>query len=282
MNRARYTVEKMSKLFGVSRSAYYEWLKQGDLKAETISIDKEVKEVFESSKKTYGSPRVYEELKEQGIKVSKSTVARRMRRLGLQARPRRRFIHTTDSKHEYKVFGNILNRCFTSERVNEKWVSDITYIATEKGWTYLTVILDLAERMIVGWTLSKDMSASNTTVAALKIALQRRSLKSGLVLHSDRGVQYCCSEFRKVIKKTKCIQQSMSRKGNCWDNAPAESFFKTLKSEWTNKFRYKNYDEAQRSIFDYIERWYNTKRKHSTLGYMSPLQKYYFLTQTAA
>jgi transposase InsO family protein len=180
------------------------------------------------------------------------------------------------------VFDNILNRSFEADQVNTKWVSDITYIPTQKGWAYLTVILDLADRMVVGWTLSDDMSAYKTTVASLNVAIQRRRPKGKLLFHSDRGIQFCCSEFRSTIRKSKCITQSMSRKANCWDNAPAESFFKTLKVEWTNKFTYKNHMEAEKSIFDYIERWYNTKRKHSTNRYMSPLQKFYFLTQTAA
>jgi len=282
MNRANYSVEKMCKLLGVSRSSYYDWLKKDPVLKKEECIENQVVELFEDSKGTYGSPRICEELLDQGVIISKATVARVMKRLGIQARPRRKFIHTTDSKHNHRVFDNILNRSFGSQRVNEKWVSDITYIRTKQGWTYLTVIIDLADRMLVSWTLSKDLSAYQTTVACLKIALQRRKPKQPLVFHSDRGIQYCCIEFRKIVEQTKCIQQSMSRKGNCWDNAPAESFFKTLKVEWTNKFNYENLEQAQKSIFDYIERWYNTKRKHSSIGYKSPLQKHYFLTQTAA
>lgn len=282
MNRARYSVEKMCKVLGMSRSAYYDWLKKDCKGAMKKGIDRRIKEVFENSKRTYGSPRVYQELKQHGVKTSKSTVARIMQRQGLQARPRRKFVHTTDSNHDYRVFENILNRHFTSERVNEKWVSDITFIPTKMGWTYLTVIIDLADRMIVGWTLSEDMSAQHTSVESLKIALQRRKVNKKLLFHTDRGVQYCCSEFNAIIKQTEYVYQSMSRKGNCWDNAPAESFFKTLKSEWVNKFDYQSFVEAKKSIFDYIERWYNTKRKHSTIEYMSPLQKFYSLTETVA
>ncbi len=283
MNRANYSVEKMCKLLGVGRSSYYDWLNKEDVSTQcSTRLDSEVIRLFEDSKRTYGSPRISQVLKQMGIVVSKSTVGRMMSRLGLEARPRRKFIHTTDSKHDLRVFDNILNRCFTVEQVNKKWVSDISYIPTQQGWIYLTVIIDLADRMVVGWTLSKNMSAQQTSVASLNTALHRRNPRTKLILHTDRGVQYCCSEFRSVVGKAKCIHQSMSRKGNCWDNAVAESFFKTLKTEWTNKFKYKNIEEAQKSIFDYIERWYNTTRKHSTLGYMSPLQKYYCLTQTAA
>lgn len=282
MNRARYSVERMCQLLMVTRSSYYEWLKRKTVKTTRRDIEREVKQVFKACKGSYGSPRICEELKEKGIQVSKSTVARVMQKLGLQARPRRKYVHTTDSRHGYKVFDNILNRSFEADQVNTKWVSDITYIPTQKGWAYLTVILDLADRMVVGWTLSDDMSAYKTTVASLKVAMQRRRPKGKLLFHSDRGIQFCCSEFRSTIRKSKYITQSMSRKANCWDNAPAESFFKTLKVEWTNKFTYKNLREAEKSIFDYIERWYNTKRKHSTNMYMSPLQKFYYLTQTAA
>lgn len=286
MNKAKYSVEKMCLLLKVSKSAYYDWLRRNDLyldgKSEKLKaiVDK----LFQKSKRTYGSPRIAQMLQDSGMQVSKSTVARIMQSLGIQARPRRKYVHTTDSDHDYKVFDNKLNRNFESRAVNEKWVSDITYIATQQGWTYLTIIMDLADRMIVGWHLSKKLTASQTSVSALEVALKRRKRKSDrkLLLHSDRGVQYCCTEFRQRLKKAKQIEQSMSRKGNCWDNAPAESFFKTLKVEWTNKYRYKNIDQARTSIFDYIERWYNTKRKHSGINYMTPLEKHYFLTRTAA
>jgi transposase InsO family protein len=282
MYSAKYPVEKMCRVMGVSRSSYYDWLKKRPLKNKIDRFQKEVIKEFSESKQTYGSPRICSALNERGIALSKSTVARIMKQTGLQARPRRRFVHTTDSKHNYKVFENLLSRNFESKRINEKWVSDITYIPTRKGWTYLTVIIDLADKMVVGWSLSDQMTAKSTTIASLKIALKRRKIRESLIFHSARGVQYCSIDFRRIISKSKHIQQSMSRKGNCWDNAPAESFFKTLKVEWTNKYVYKDIDEARKSIFDYIERWYNTKRKHSAIGYMSPLEKYYFLTQTAA
>jgi transposase InsO family protein len=282
MYSSKYPVEKMCSVLGVSRSAYYDWLKKRVIRNKVDHYKKEVIKEFSASKRTYGSPRICQVLNEKGISVSKSTVARIMKNIGLQARPKRKFVHTTDSKHNYKVFGNILNRNFEAKRINQKWVSDITYIPTSKGWTYLTVIIDLADKMVVGWSLSDQMTAQSTTIACLKLALKRRKIRERLIFHSDRGVQYCSIDFRQIIRKSKHTIQSMSRKGNCWDNAPAESFFKTLKVEWTNKFVYEDIDEARKSIFDYIERWYNTQRKHSTIGYMSPLEKYYFLTQTAA
>jgi len=282
MKRANYSVEKMCKLLDVSRTSYYGWLKREEIELKKDTIKDLVLEIFHNSKSTYGSPRIQDALKDLKIEVSKSTVARVMKDLKIQARGRRKFKVTTDSKHDLEVFKNTLNREFEAEKVNKKWVSDITYIWTNQGWTYLTIIMDLAERMIVSWNLSKDMSAKNTTVSALNLAVKRRNPKTKLLFHSDRGIQYCCTEFRSLVEKTGCIKQSMSRKGNCWDNAPAESFFKTLKTEWVSKYKYQNYYQAHTSIFDYIERWYNTKRKHSGIDYMSPLQKHYFLTRTAA
>jgi len=206
-----------------------------------------------------------------------------MKREGLVARPRAKYVHTTDSDHGYQIAENILNRDFTATRPNEKWVSDITYILTQNGWKYLTVILDLFDRMVVAWTLSSDMSCENTTVNALKIALQRRKINQPLLFHSDRGVQYCSVLFRYVLNQNPWISQSMSRKGNCWDNAVAESFFKSLKTEWVKKLKYQSLEDAKKSIFDYIERWYNTKRRHSANGYMSPLKKYkLFFNRNAA
>lgn len=283
MNKSVYTVEKMCLLLGISRTSYYAWLKGGSkCNYKKDKIRSKVLEIFEESKLSYGSPRIHDELKNLKIDVSKSTVARVMKSLEIQARAKKKFKITTDSNHEFQVFENKLSREFEAKQVNEKWVSDITYIWTSQGWTYLTVIMDLAERMIVAWNLSKDMSAQNTTVKTLNLAMKRRKIGGKLLFHSDRGVQYCCSEFRNIIAKSKYIEQSMSRKGNCWDNAAVESFFKTLKTEWVGRFKYEGYAQAQTSIFDYIERWYNTKRKHSSLNYMSPLQKHYFLTRTAA
>jgi transposase InsO family protein len=272
----------MCAVFCISRSSYYKWLKRKVHLSNHVLISDLILKTFDKCKRHYGSPRVCEELKDMGIIVSKSTVARIMKSLGIQARPRRKFVHTTDSKHSFKVFENVLDRMFESKRVNEKWLSDITYIPTQSGWAYLTIVIDLADRMIVGWHLSKDLTAQNTSIKALEIALKRRVRTGKLLFHSDRGVQYCCFEFRDQLKKAGSITHSMSRKGNCWDNAPAESFFKTLKVEWTNRFKYNDIEEARKSIFNYIEMWYNTKRKHSSNKMLSPLQKHNLLTRTAA
>lgn len=282
MNREKYTVERMCALFQISRSSYYAWMKKGVAFLKRDQILDQVTKSFKANKCLYGSPRLAVELKEQGCDVSRATIARVMRNEGLVARPRRKYVHTTDSDHNWKVANNILNRDFSATRPNKKWVSDISYIPTLQGWTYLTVILDLADRMIVSWSLSSDLSSENTSIRALKIAMKRRKINQPLLFHSDRGVQYCSATFTDVLNKNHWIEQSMSRKGNCWDNAVAESFFKTLKTECVNKFKYHDIEDAQRSIFDYIERWYNTKRRHSAIGYLSPLQKHLFFHRDAA
>lgn len=268
----------MCKVFNISRSGYYKWYNR-DKKESKIQVHGiEIRKVFNQSQGTYGSPRVTHELQQKGIDVSRSTVARSMFNQKLMARPKRKFIHTTDSKHGLQVFPNLLNRDFTSTEVNQKWVSDITYIRTTKGWAYLTTVLDLADRMIISWTVSDDLSTKKTTLAAMKIALERRKPKGELLFHSDRGIQYCAVEFRQFLRQgNTIITQSMSRKGNCWDNAVAESFFKTLKIEFIKDKTFKNLEEAKFEIFNYIERWYNTQRKHSAIGYLSPLQMFYKL-----
>ena len=216
-------------------------------------IKEAVKNNFKKCKGHYGSPRLTIELQQLGHDISRATVARVMKSEGLIARPRAKYIHTTDSNHDYQVAENILNRNFETTRLNEKWVSDITYIPTFEGWTYLTIILDLADRMIVAWNLSSDMTTDNTTIKTMKLAMERRKVIEPLILHSDRGVQYCSNDFTNLLSQNKHIKQSMSRKGNCWDNAVAESFFKSLKTEWVRKLKYRNIEDAQRSIFDYIE-----------------------------
>ena len=263
----------MCSLFGLSRSGYYAWLRRQPVKPNSELLKPEIKELFDQSKGTYGSPRMTIALQERGYQVSRSTVGRIMRSLGIMARPRRRYVSATHSHHGYRVAPNLLNREFTATRVNEKWVSDITYIPLNRGFVYLTVIIDLADRMVVGWNLSADMTAKNTVIRSFKNACYLRKVKKPLIFHSDRGVQYCSADFATLLQQNKWIRQSMSAKGNCWDNAVAESFFKTLKIEWVNKRSFTNIQQARGSLFDYIERWYNTKRKHSANDYLSPLEK---------
>lgn len=242
-----------------------------------------VKEAFRKSKETYGSPRIAIELRSEGYEISRATVARLMNSQGIKARKRKKFVITTENDNNQIKSPNVLNRNFRSSRLNEKWVSDITYIPSKDGWIYLTVIIDLADRMVVAWSLSKDLHTENTILKVMNEAIKKRSINKELIFHSDQGIQYCSTVFRKLFQNNKNLIQSMSRKGNCWDNAVAESFFKTLKVEWVNKFQYKNFDDAEKSIFEYIETWYNTRRRHSAIGYISPWQKHkLFFNQTAA
>lgn len=192
-------------------------------------------------------------------------------------------VQTTDSKHDYPIANNLLNREFSAEKPGQKWVSDITYIRTGEGWLYLTAILDLADRKVVGWSLSDTLKAVDTSIAAWQMALKNRPLINDLLFHSDRGIQYACSEFRDQFKELPVLQ-SMSRKGNCWDNAVAESFFKTLKCEMVNHVHFETRQQAKLATFEYIEGWYNRRRKHSTLDYQTPLQceSYYFTSSMAA
>jgi transposase InsO family protein len=187
-------------------------------------------------------------------------------------------VQTTDSDHEYAIAENHLNRDFSAQGTGQKWVSDLTYIRTGEGWLYLTAILDLADRKVVGWALSDNMKASDTTIAAWKMALRNRPVKQQLLFHSDRGMQYACTDFKEQLKGLPVLQ-SMSRKANCWDNAVAESFFKTLKTELVYHEDYSTKQQARLATFEYIEGWYNRKRRHSALGNRSPEQFQTYLEQ---
>jgi transposase InsO family protein len=274
----RFSVEMMSRVLGVSRSGYYKWLKISCSKERALSLDEQIKVVFEQSKCRYGSPRVCKEINKKRLenKLSSATVARRMQALRLVARPKRKYVHTTDSDHELKVSPNLLNRNFAVEKVNTVWVSDITYINTDDGWRYLTIVLDLADRAVIGWTLSQTMHAQCTVIEALKQAIHRRGIQphGKLMFHSDRGVQYACDDFRALLAHYR-ITQSMSRKGNCWDNAVAESFFKTIKTEELNRLKTIKAQTLNSLVFKYIEGWYNTQRIHSALNGLTPWEAFY-------
>lgn len=276
-NRSKeYTVAMMSRVLDVSRSGYYKWLeKEGVTVKKTDELNSDIKTIFSVSKQTYGSPRITIELQKRNINYSKSTVARRMASLRIYARSPRKYVSTTDSEHDYKVADNLLDRKFSVKELNTAWVSDITYVRVKDSWMYLTTMIDLADRMVVGWSLSGDMTTKNTVCAAFKSAVVNRGIKkkSNLMLHSDRGVQYASKEFRTLIESYGCIQ-SMSRKGNCWDNAPAESFFKTIKVEALYKYKFLSKEHLKTVIFRYIDGWYNTIRIHSSLGGKSPLETY--------
>ena len=267
-----YKLSKLCRVLSVSRSGYYKWLKRtpGKWEVENEKLLKEIKCIHEQYDQIYGSPRITEELLSLGYSCSRPRVARIMAKNDIYAKTKKKFKKTTDSDHKYPVSPNLLNQDFTADHLNQKWVSDITYVRTSVGWLYLTVIIDLFNRQVVGWSMSRRLTAETTTVAALTDAKQRQHPPEGLIFHSDRGVQYACQEFRKKIAEYKMVQ-SMSGKGNCYDNAVAESFFKTLKTELVYFNKYKTREQARLSIFNYIEVFYNRKRRHSTLGQKSPV-----------
>jgi putative transposase len=202
-----------------------------------------------------------------GNKTSRITVAKYMNELGLRSKLSKKFKVTTNSTHKHLIVPNVLNRKFSVAEPSKVWVSDITYIRVKEGFLYLTTVLDLYDRKIIGWSLSNGMSVEETSLAALRMAVKNRSLKKGLVFHSDRGLQYASKKFTNVIDSYKMITRSMSRKGNCWDNAVAESFFKTLKMEQIYGNTLISKEQMELDIFEFIEIWYNRKRRHSTLDY---------------
>jgi len=268
----------MSEVFKVSRSGYYKWLKQEEVVNEKEEeLQEEIRIIFEKSKATYGSPRMHQALQNKGIETSESTVARRMRSLQLTPKKKKKFKHTTDSGHDLAISPNLLNREFTVTELGRVWVSDITYIRVKHSFVYLTTVIDLADRMVVGWSLSDNMTDEDTVIVAFKKAIKNRPIQAGLLFHSDRGSQYASKAFRELLDQEDCIQ-SMSRKGNCWDNAVAESFFKTLKVESLYRVKFENYQEVYSAIFDYIDGWYNTKRIHSSLDGRSPAEMARILT----
>jgi putative transposase len=269
-NQAEFPISIMCSVFDVSRSGYYVWLKQpeGKKRQEDQALLTVIKEIHQESDRTYGSPRVHRELQRRGKRYGRNRVARLMRKDGLRAKTKRKFKATTNSQHQLPVAANLLNREFTPERPNQVWVADITYIWTGEGWLYLAIVLDLFSRAIVGWSMSERMTRG-LVIDAYILAVKRRNPPPGLIHHSDRGSQYASTAFQVLLAKygTTC---SMSRKGNCWDNAPAESFFGTLKRELVFHCQYSTRSEARQSIFSYIERFYNRKRIHSSLGYRTP------------
>ena len=266
---------KMAELFGVSRSAYYKWLKSGLTKPQDepdAEITRLIREIVLNHNYRYGNPRVKRELlKKHGIRVSRKKIARLLRKHGLNARRMRKYTATTDSKHSYPVCENILNRDFSAAKPGQKWVSDITYLRELNGWVYLTVVIDLFDRKVIGWSLSGNLEAVNTAIPAFEMDVKNRAPEKDLVFHSDRGVQYRSYPFRDVMRNL-CpgARQSMSRKGNCWDNACAESFFSTLKSEVEKAAGKYPAAEIRQAVFFYIESYYNRERMHSVLDYVAP------------
>jgi len=275
-----FPVAVMCRLFGVTRQGYYAHLKRAAAKQPAeVELQAQIKKAHVESRYTYGSPRILKALRDKGIPASKRRVERTMRALGLQGTKRRRFRVTTKANPAHRVAPNVLDRNFTAEGPNQRWVTDITYVPTAEGWLFLAAIVDLFSRRIVGWAMDTTMHRSlvlttlttRLPLQALENAVRRRAPATGLQHHSDRGCQYTSQDYRAALQKLG-IEVSMSRKGNCWDNAVAESFFATFKTEliydrpWPNRLR------LRAAVFDYIEVFYNRQRLHSTLGYKTPNQ----------
>ena len=271
--RRYHRVEKMARVLEVSRGGYYAWRKREMSRRaqEDEALVVQIRDIQEKvTKYRYGSPRMTEELRRRGYQVGHNRVARLMRANSLNARPCKKFRITTMSGHKHEAAPNVVNREFSPKGPNKVWASDATYVATAEGWVYLFVIIDLYSRRVVGWAMSNSLGTA-TLLQALWMAVARRGSPEGLIFHSDRGVQYASTKFRNVLR-TKRFIQSMSRKGNCWDNACVESFFKTLKSELIGTRIYESRKAAKQAIFEYIEVFYNRVRLHSTLGYRSPFE----------
>lgn len=269
-NSMTFPVKKMAKILNVSRSSYYDWLRREPTEKDVLNnlFILKIKKIFKDNDNRYGSPRIYKEMKKTGFFCSLNKTAKIMRRNGLIARPKRRFKVTTDSSHHYPISPNLLSRNFKVAFMNSVWVSDITYIRTDQGWLYLCIVLDLYSRRVVGYSMASHLRAE-LAIDALEMAVRYRKPGSGLIFHSDRGIQYASEDFRKKLSSYKMIQ-SMSRKGDCWDNACAESFFSTLKLEEVYRKKYRTKEEARESIFEYIAVYYNRRRSHSFLDFLSP------------
>ena len=266
-----YGVGRMCRVLEVSRSGFYDWRSRpcGKRRQENEKLLMAIRESYHKSKGNYGSPRIMEDLREKGIRCGENRIAKIMKVNGIVAKSKRKFKVTTNSKHNLPVTENLLQQQFVATGPNKVWCSDITYIQTLEGWLYLVVILDVFSRRVVGWAMSERLTA-DFVMRALYQAMGRRNPALGCIFHSDRGVQYACSEFRKILQNNGFLQ-SMSRKGDCYDNAIAESFFHTLKTEHVYQCRYPTRAEARQSVFEYIEIFYNRQRRHSALGYRSPI-----------
>jgi len=262
----------MCRVLRVSTSGFYDWLKDPDgiRGREDVELSEQITKIFEESKESYGSRRIRRALRKLEKYCSRGRIRRLMRRLGLIAKRRRRFHITTNSKHCFDVHPNLLERNFSVDGPDQVWVSDITYIWTDEGWLFLATVIDLFSRKVVGWSMSESLK-SQIAIDALEMAIAARNPAPGLIHHSDRGVQYACGDYQKIIRRAG-MRPSMSRKGDCWDNSVAESFFSTLKKELVWRTKFTSREQARREIFEFIEVFYNRQRMHSYLGYLSPVE----------
>jgi transposase InsO family protein len=261
----------LCKTLRVSRSGFYTWLgrQESDRARENRDLTELIRGVFDDSREVYGAPRVFRTLRRSGMSCGRHRVARLMRAAGLHSKTKRRFrVKTTDSNHSFPIAPDRVDRDFRANAANQVWVSDMTYIPTDEGWLYLAVTMDLFSRKIVGWSMAPSMHV-DVVINALMMAINTRRPEPGLIHHSDRGSQYASEAFRSLLAE-RGVLASMSRKGNCYDNAAMESFFHSLKTELVSHEQYRNHSHARASLFDYIEAFYNRQRIHSTLGYVSP------------
>jgi putative transposase len=253
----------------VSRSGYYRYIKYG-YKMEDLNLIVEVKALAKLSRNSYGSRQMSKNLKANGYLIGRYQARSLMRKADVACKQRRRYQVTTDSRHSLPVAANVLDRDFTAQKINQKWVADLTYLWTQEGWLYLAAVLDIFSRRVIGWALADHMR-EELVENALQMALVRRDPPKGLLHHSDRGVQYASGAYQACLQKAGIVV-SMSRKGNCWDNSVMERFFGSLKSERTDHIIYHTKEEAKADVIDYIEMFYNSQRLHSSLGYVTPLQ----------
>jgi putative transposase len=270
-HRHVWTIAMMCKVLEVAVSGFYDWLKRpvSQRSQENEKLTQQILMFHCGSRCTYGSPRIYKDMKQAGYAISENRVARLMQQNGIQGKAKRKFKTTTTSKHQRPRANNLVKQDFQSTQPNKLWVSDITYLATLEGWLYLAVILDVFSRKVIGWAFS-DRLTDDLALTALRMAKQQRQhTDKGLIHHSDQGSQYASQDFQASLKHHD-ITQSMSGKGNCYDNAVAESFFATLKTEEADDLPYETRQQATTSIFSYIETFYNPKRRHSSLNYLSP------------
>ena len=279
-HRGTFKVGRMCKLLKVSRSGYHAWVNRPESRRsrKNRALEAKIRVLHAASHGIYGSPRIHQDLIDDGIPCGKNRVARIMRKADIRSRSRKKFKATTNSKHNFPVAPNRLNQKFKVDAPDITWVGDITYVHTNEGWLYLAVLLDLFNREVVGWSTSSRLTRQ-LAIDALQMALGRRNPGNDLMHHSDQGSQYASTDYQKILKEHG-VTCSMSRKGNCYDNAVAESFFGRLKSEWVNHIRYSTRSEATQSIFYYIEIFYNRKRRHSSIHYVTP-QEYEFFSLAA-
>ena len=270
-HKKTWPIRLMCKVMNVSSSGFYDWRGRPKSAQELSNrkLDVEIREVFDEHKQRYGVPRITEELNESGIQCSENRVARRMAKLGLKGVQTKKFKRTTDSSHDKPVAPDLIEQDFSAKAPNLKWVSDLTYIWTDEGWLYLAVIMDLHSRATIGWSMGKRMT-QQLMCDALLMTLFRRGFPKGVIIHSDRGSQYCSKAYQRLIKVSG-LRCSMGRRATCYDNAAMESFFHTLKVELIHRERYRTRQAARGAIFEYIETYYNRKRKHSAIGYKIPM-----------